>query len=90
MNFYPFCNFMDKIIKALKKLNNKERKIIKEILIKIKSNNFSNFDLKKLKNRDDIFRIRKGSLRIIFQKINNQKINILAIERRSDNTYKKH
>ncbi len=77
---------MDKISKALKKLTNKERSELKIILIKIKSGKFDGFDIKKLKGEDNIFRIRKGKLRIIFIK-NDNSINILAIERRSDNTY---
>lgn len=78
---------MDKITKALQNLSSKERKIIKSILLKIKSSSLSGFDLKKLKNCDDIFRIRKGKLRIIFKKQDDGRYFILAIERRTDKTY---
>jgi mRNA-degrading endonuclease RelE of RelBE toxin-antitoxin system len=78
---------MDKIAKALKSLSSKERKIIKGILLKIKKGSLSGFDLKKLKNCDDIFRIRKGKLRIIFKKQDDDRYFILTIERRSDKTY---
>ncbi len=77
---------MDKISKAIKKLSNKERKELKVILKKIKLKNFEDFDIKKLKGRDDIFRIRKGRLRIIFLK-NKNELLILTIERRNNNTY---
>lgn len=80
---------MDKIIKALAKLSKQEKIIIKNILIKIKSNSLSGFDIKKLKNYDNIFRIRKGSVRIIFKKNGDKNFKILAVEKRSDNTYKK-
>ncbi len=76
--------------KALKNLSSKEREIIKGILFKIKENSLSAFDLKKLKKHENIFRIRKGKLRIIFQKENNGRCRILAIERRSDKTYSKY
>ena len=57
---------MDKIQKLLNSLSNKEKLKIKEILLKIKSKNLESLDIKKLKGREDIFRIRKGKLRIIF------------------------
>jgi len=78
---------MDKIVKALQNLSSKERGIIKSILLKIKENSLSGFDLKKLKNCEDIFRIRKGKLRIIFKKQDGGQYSVLTIERRSDKTY---
>lgn len=81
---------MDKIQKALQKLSPKEALIIKEVLNKIKTNNLSSLDLKKLKNNQNIFRIRKGQLRLIFSNDQSGPIKILAIERRSDNTYNQY
>ncbi len=78
---------VDKIEKALKKLTEKERKAIKSILIKIQKEKFRDLDVKKLRGPDDIFRVRKGSIRIIFRK-SNENISILSIERKSDKTYK--
>jgi mRNA-degrading endonuclease RelE of RelBE toxin-antitoxin system len=57
---------MDKIQKLLNSLSNKEKLKIKEILLKIKSKNLESLDIKKLKGREDIFRVRKEKLRIIF------------------------
>lgn len=78
---------MDKIVKALQNLSSKEKGIIKSILLKIKENSLSGFDLKKLKNCEDIFRIRKGKLRIIFKKQDGGQYSVLTIERRLDKTY---
>ncbi|MFA5155277.1 MAG: hypothetical protein WC453_02480 [Patescibacteria group bacterium] len=78
---------MDKIAKALQSLSPQERGMIKSVLLKIKSGSLLGFDLKKLKNCDDIFRIRKGKLRIIFKKQGAGRYFILTIERRSDKTY---
>ena len=78
---------MDKIGKALKKLTPKERETLKEILVALKHQHLKNLDLKKLKGRDDIFRVRKGQLRIIYRRADSGTITILAIERRSDTTY---
>lgn len=81
---------MNKLAKALQNLSAKERKQIKNILLKIKNNSLSGLDLKKLKNCDDIFRVRKGKIRVIFRKQENGSYFILAVERRSDKTYNKY
>ncbi len=78
---------VDKIEKALKKLTGKERGAVKSILIKIQKGKTGDLDIKKLKGRNDIFRVRKGRIRIVFQK-NSENISILSIERRSDKTYR--
>jgi mRNA-degrading endonuclease RelE of RelBE toxin-antitoxin system len=78
---------VDKIQKVLDKLSSKEKKKIKEILKKIKEKDFKRLDIKKLKKRRDIFRVRKGRFRIIFM-INKKGIKILTLERRKSKTYK--
>ena len=77
---------MDLISKSLQKLTAKEREKIKPVLEKLKSNNTAGFDIKKLKGREDVFRIRKGDLRIIYR-LHQGAVFLLAVERRSDNTY---
>lgn len=79
---------MDKIQKALGKLFPKEREKVKQILRQIESGKTTGLDVKKLKGRDDIFRVRKGDIRIIYRTETSGKIFILAIERRRENTYK--
>ena len=62
--------------------------MILELLIdKIISLNWGSLDIKKLKGYQDIFRLRKGKLRIIFIKIG-KNINIINIEHRKETTYK--
>ncbi len=77
---------MDKLSKVLDKLTIEERAAIKAVLLKIHEGKFSELDIKKLKGRDDVFRVRKGKIRIIFLKTK-EEIRILSLERRSDNTY---
>jgi mRNA interferase RelE/StbE len=79
---------MDKIQKALKKLSPKEHEKIRQILRQLESGKITGFDLKKLKGRNDIFRVRKGDFRIIYKLGASGKIFILAIERRKESTYK--
>ncbi|MFA6382333.1 MAG: hypothetical protein WCX08_03660 [Candidatus Buchananbacteria bacterium] len=78
---------MDKIAKALRKLTQKEQESVKVILVKLKNKQLENLDCKKLKGRDDVFRIRKGQLRIIYRQDLKGSIFVLAIEKRSDTTY---
>jgi len=78
---------MDKIEKALRKLTQKERERVKKILERINWGKFEGLNLRKLKGRNDIFRVRKGNLRIIYRQTDN-KIFILTIERRAEKTYK--
>lgn len=54
---------------------------------RISMNDLKGLDVRKLKDRDNAFRVRKGDFRIIFR-TNNQGINvIIAVERRSESTY---
>lgn len=79
---------MDKTEKALKKLRPREQQDIAEILKKLQKGDIAPLDIKKLKGHTDIYRVRKGSIRIIYRIENNKKIFILAIERRREDTYK--
>lgn len=77
---------MDKLAKALAKMPAKDCLKISRIIDRIKIKDFSSLDFKKLAGFDDIYRIRWGDWRIIFSLTNDEAI-ILAIEKRSDNTY---
>ena len=79
---------MDKIAKALKKLSPQENQIIKDILTGLKNKNLQGLDIKKLKGNEDIFRVRKGKIRIIYRLLKNNDTMVLAIERKSEKTYK--
>ncbi len=78
---------MDKITKALRKFSGEDFDQIKNLLQKLESNDFQSLDLKKLKGSKNIYRIKKGKLRIIF-KIDGEKKLLLKIERRNESTYR--
>lgn len=78
---------MDKVDKVLKRLASKEKERIKNIIEALQSERFGNLDIKKLKGREDIFRVRSGNLRIIYQ-IRDNHIFILKLGRKKENTYK--
>lgn len=79
---------MDKIKKALKKLSERERETIKQVLASLVTGNTKGLDVKKLKGRADIFRIRKGNIRIIYRKGNGNEVFVLRIDRRREDMYK--
>ena len=78
---------MDKILKLLRRLTQKERLQIEKIVSMLVSGDVSTLDIKKLKGVDDIYRVRIGNLRIIFKK-EPKDIRILDIGRRDENTYR--
>ncbi len=77
---------MDKISKILSKLTSKEKDQIKNIIKALQMGRFDNLDIKKLKGASDIFRVRKGNIRVIYQIRNNQTF-ILKVGRRKETTY---
>lgn len=78
---------MDKVDKALKRLTPKEKERIKNIIKVLQSGHLDNLDIKKLKGRDDIFRVRSGNLRVIYQ-IRDNRIFILKLGHKKEDTYK--
>lgn len=77
---------MNKIDKFLSKLSLKERIIALEYIDAVKSRNFKDLNFKKLRGFDDLYRIRKSKLRIIFY-MNKSEVRIIKIDNRNDNTY---
>ena len=78
---------MHSLKKLLSRFNKKEREIIGFLIEKVVSLNWHDLDIKKLRGHQNIFRARKGKIRIIFVK-DKKKIFIITIERRREDTYK--
>jgi mRNA-degrading endonuclease RelE of RelBE toxin-antitoxin system len=81
---------VDRIEKALRRLSDKERKAIRVILQSIKTGNVTGLDIKRLKGNTLIYRVRKGKIRIMYALQEKGGVRILAIERRSETTYRKY
>jgi mRNA-degrading endonuclease RelE of RelBE toxin-antitoxin system len=77
----------DKISKELAKYTAKERKLVKDVLVQLRSGDTKGLNITKLKGHADIFRLRKGKIRIVYKQ-DNTAIKILAIEKRSEKTYR--
>ena len=78
---------VDKIQKFINRLSYREKELINHLLVEIKNNRLVGLDIKKLKGRDDIYRARKGRVRIIYR-LQNGEADVLAVERRSETTYR--
>lgn len=77
----------DKIKKILDKLKSSERAQVKLLMMRIEAGDLDGMDIKRLTGSDTLFRVRKGSLRIIYS--SNEKENIIvAVRHRHENTYK--
>ncbi len=77
----------DAITKFIAKLSKTEKVVIVELLEKILANKTDGLQIKKLVGSTDIFRVRKGKFRIIYQKTKTDHI-IISVDRRSEKTYK--
>ena len=77
---------MPTLERLLVKFNREDRKILEYLIGRIISFNWQSLNVKKLKGYQNIFRLRKGKIRIIFTKIG-KNIRIINIERRKENTY---
>lgn len=77
---------VDRMMKVLKKLSKTERTEVDQVVELILMNQLGDLDVKKLKGTDNVYRVRKGNIRIIFRKVT--PVNrLVAIERRSEKTY---
>ena len=77
---------VDRIRKLLNRLTEKESVALIQTIERIIRGNIDDLDVKRLQGSENAYRVRKGDFRIIFQKTGAKNI-IIAVERRSDNTY---
>lgn len=77
----------DKIKKLLAKLTLKERELVKLLILRVKLDDTVGLNVRQLVGHSDLFRVRKGRLRIVYR--NNAKVfKIIRIDRRNEKTYK--
>lgn len=78
---------MNKTEKFLRRLNRKERLAVGEIIEKVEKGDTSALDMKKLKGQSGLFRVRHGSVRVVFQKTESATV-VISVDRRHEDTYK--
>lgn len=79
---------MGNLDKQLKKFSKNEREKIARLIERIIDRNLAGLDCKRLRGLKNLFRVRKGRIRIIFELESNKEPNIISIERRCEDTYK--
>lgn len=77
---------MPTLERLLSKFDKEDGEILEYLIGRITSLNWRGLNIKKLKGYQDIFRLRKSKIRIIFTKIG-KNIRIINIERRKEDTY---
>lgn len=79
---------MGKLDKQLKKLSPEEQVEVERLTERIVARDLRGVDCKKLKGLKNLFRVRKGRIRIIFELRDGKEPTIFSIERRKEDTYK--
>ena len=78
---------VDKISKAIDRLSQFERQRVKAVFDAILSGETSGLDIKKIKNENNIFRVRSGQIRVVYKK-EQGRIFFVSVGRRNEKTYK--
>jgi len=78
---------MDKIRKFLRKLSPKDRRMVEGLVELILLRDTESLDVKKLKGYADIYRVRKGKIRIMYQQTDSG-VRLISIDNRDENTYR--
>jgi len=78
---------MPSLKKFLSRFSEEEKRALEPLIAAVVSLNWRNLDVKKLKGYHNVFRVRKGNIRIIFSK-DKKEIFIISIDRRREDTYK--
>lgn len=76
-----------KIQKLLAKLTPKERELVKLLILRVKLDDITGLNVRQLVGYDDLYRVRKGRLRIVYRK-NSKEFTIVRIDRRNEKMYK--
>ena len=79
---------MPDLKKLLSRFDKKEQNTLETLIERIILLDWKNLDVKKLKGYQNIFRVKRSKLRIIYKLTEQKEIQIISIERRSENTYK--
>lgn len=79
---------MGKLDKILRRFSPKEREIIERLVERILSRNLIGLDTKKLKGLKNLFRVRKGDIRMIFELVDGKEPRVISIERKSESAYR--
>ena len=78
---------MEKIKKAIAKLPKEYKTKFDWLMLKLWARDFSGLNMIKLKGQNNLFRVRKGRLRVIFR-FSHGGLEVISIDLRNEKTYK--
>ncbi|MBI5140012.1 MAG: hypothetical protein HZA94_01005 [Candidatus Vogelbacteria bacterium] len=80
---------MDKIDKFLRKLRPQELDCMERVIDEIYSGEWKMLNIKKLKGFSNLYRVRSGRIRVVFELLSSSPvgIKIYSVDNRNDNTY---
>ena len=79
---------MDKVKKAIARLPKEHKAAFDALMLKLWARDLFGLNLIKLKGQKDIFRVKKGRVRVIFR-MTNESLEVLEVDLRSEKTYRK-
>jgi mRNA-degrading endonuclease RelE of RelBE toxin-antitoxin system len=79
---------MNRLAKELQKLSKKELARVLDVLQKLQLGQVDSLQVKSLKGRDEVYRARVGRLRVIYSVSKEGTINVLAVRKRDEKTYR--
>jgi mRNA-degrading endonuclease RelE of RelBE toxin-antitoxin system len=79
---------VDRMSKNLAKFPRDDRTSLLALMKRIEKNDLEGLQIKKLSGHENAYRVKKGDFRIIFSKRTSQENVLIAVERRSESTYK--
>ncbi len=77
----------DKIRKFVDRLTPKQREVAKLLILRVKLSDTEGLDVKRLQGHEDMYRVRKGRLRIVYLK-NATEFRVVHMDWRDDQTYR--
>lgn len=79
---------VDRLTKELRKLSRQELKRVLAALEKLERGEVDTLQVKALKGRDALYRVRVGRLRIVYRMADDGEILLLAVRWRDEQTYR--
>jgi mRNA-degrading endonuclease RelE of RelBE toxin-antitoxin system len=80
---------VDRLTKSLRRLARKDRRMADQLVSKLIDGDFGHLKIKKLRGIDNVFRARKGRVRVVYR-LYGRRVIILDVDLRSDTTYKRY
>jgi mRNA-degrading endonuclease RelE of RelBE toxin-antitoxin system len=79
---------MDRLAKELQKLSKKELERVLIVLQKLQLGQVDSLQVKSLKGRDEVYRARVGRFRVVYSVSKEGTLNVLAVRKRDEKTYR--